>query len=389
MNKKNQNESINKTKEKSLKLRMCEVIQQKAYLSEEKIKEALNRKCIRKYAYILHDKDIDEHGNLKEAHWHIMLQFNDSQDTKYIAKWFDIEMQYISKSHSKRFDSMLAYLIHYNDGSKFQYSPQEVKANFDYVAFIQNGGTNSRSVEIIEQILNGTIREFNYTNYITPFEYDKYKKKIDNAFQYRRDKLYTGNREMEVIYITGSSGSGKTTFAKWLAQKKGYSFHVSGSGDDFLDGYKGQDCIILDDIRSSNMKFSEFIKMLDNNTDSNVKSRYHNKYLTECKLLIITCIYDIDNFYNNLFKDNDEPLIQFKRRCKLYLNVNEYYITVYQFDKTVNDYVYSTKYDNPIADLIFKSIAEKKDIAELDSFFCMASRKQVSLDLEKHSFFPF
>ena len=34
-----------------------------------------------------------------------------------------------------------------------------------------------------------------------------------------------------------------------LAEKKGYSFYLSSSDNDILDGYKGEDCLILDDLR--------------------------------------------------------------------------------------------------------------------------------------------
>lgn len=316
----------NNEREINMKLKKCEVMQEVEYLTEEKIKEALDRKCIKKWAYVLHDKDVyskeeetknpeKKAGAKKKAHWHVMIQFVDSQDTEYIAKWFGIKEEYVQKSHCSRFDPMLAYLIHANDSTKYQYKPDEVKANFDYVAFILEG-TNSRKAEIIQQIKDGVIREFNYTQYITIYEYDKYKRAIENAFKFRRDAKYTGDRQLDVIYISGTSGSGKTTYAKHLCSQKGFSFFITGSGDDILDGYKGQDCIILDDVRSSSMRFSEFIKMLDNNSDSPVKSRYFNKTLTECKLLIITTIYELDKFYK-MFNEQDEPLLQFKRRLNI------------------------------------------------------------------------
>ena len=37
---------------------------------------------------------------------------------------------------------MLLYLIHANATDKYQYDAKLVKANFDYVAFIQQGGKN-------------------------------------------------------------------------------------------------------------------------------------------------------------------------------------------------------------------------------------------------------
>ncbi|MCI8381453.1 MAG: AAA family ATPase [Lachnospiraceae bacterium] len=47
---------------------------------------------------------------------------------------------------------------------------------------------------------------------------------------------YDGSRQLEVIYICGGSGTGKTTLAKHIAEKYGYSFFISGSDNDLLDG---------------------------------------------------------------------------------------------------------------------------------------------------------
>lgn len=110
--------------------------------------------------------------------------------------------------------------------------------------------------------------------------------------------------------------------------------------------------------------------MIDNNTNSLVKSRFYNKSMTECKLLIITTIYSIDDFYK-LFKEEDEPLLQFKRRCKTLLQIEEKYITAYQFNRATCKYEYISDYENPIQALIQKSIKEKKTVEQLNDFLCM------------------
>ena len=56
---------------------------------------------------------------------------------------------------------------------------------------------------------------------------------------------------------SGDAGTGKTTYAKDLAVKKGYSIFVSSGSNDVLDGYGGEDCIILDDLRPSCMGLSD------------------------------------------------------------------------------------------------------------------------------------
>ena len=94
--------------------------------------------------------------------------------------------------------------------------------------------------------------------------------------------------------------------------------------------------------------------------------------LTGCRLLIITTIYDMDNFYK-LFEENDEPLIQFQRRCKIKLEMDENAIHAYQFDRENKKFEYMAWYENPVKDLIHKSIEEQRTVKELDDFLGMES----------------
>lgn len=142
---------------------------------------------------------------------------------------------------------------------------------------------------------------------------------FEKATKFRH--LQVADRNLEVVYICGPSGSGKTTVAKYYASKLNYDYFVSGSGEDFLDGYDKEECIILDDFRSGSMRFSEVLKLLDNNTNSSVKSRYNNKDISNCKLLFITTVFKPTELYNNIFKNEDgstnqEPIEQFLRRIK-------------------------------------------------------------------------
>lgn len=119
---------------------------------------------------------------------------------------------------------------------------------------------------------------------------------------------------MQVIYITGESGTGKTTLAKYLALCTGYDYFVSGSGADLLDGYDKEECIILDDLRGDAFKQNELFKLTDNNTNSSIKSRYQNKDISNCKLMIITSIKQPSKLYD--WSNQDEPSKQFARRLE-------------------------------------------------------------------------
>lgn len=87
----------------------------------EKIKQSYD------HAYILHDKDKTDEGELKKAHWHVVLRFNQAVWSSAICKDIGIQDNYIEDV--KKFDNALQYLIHYNDTNKAQYSVDEVKGN--------------------------------------------------------------------------------------------------------------------------------------------------------------------------------------------------------------------------------------------------------------------
>ncbi len=149
--------------------------------------------------------------------------------------------------------------------------------------------------------------------------YSKNEAKIRKAEKLRAATLK--ERDLQVIYITGQSGSGKTLIAKYISEKAGYDPFISGSGDDILDGYDKEECIILDDFRAGTMKFNEVLKFIDNNTGSSVKSRYYNKDINNCKLLIITSVQKPNELYsffrnddNRNIENKDEPITQFYRR---------------------------------------------------------------------------
>lgn len=331
--------------------RTCEIMQQLEYLSAEQVEKALDHSRIKDYAYILHDKDEKDDGTLKAPHWHILLRFKDSVPTDSICSWFGITDNYINKIRG-RFGDALAYLTHKNAPDKYQYLDEEVKSNFDFQREVE--ATKSKAIdkarreELVALITAGIIREYNYTDYITPQEYDKFKKSIDNAFNYRKDKLEGSDRDMKVIYIYGESGSGKTTYAKELAAQSGYSYYVSSGSNDLLDNYKGQDCLILDDIRPNFIDVSDLLKLLDNHTSSTVKSRYKNKLL-ECKLVIITTSVSMEVFFRHLIgADVAESLKQLRRRCEVYIKMTKLTMSVSLYQPESNDYIYVCSYDNPI-----------------------------------------
>lgn len=345
-------EKKKKKEESTISFRMCEVVSDTSHLTEDTIKSVLSRACIDKWCYILHDKDTKEDGTFKNPHFHVYMHFDDSIKLSSVARWFGLGESFVSKILGRRFENALLYAIHDSQPQKYQYSPESVKASFDYVAELDKMRTVASAASgwktLAEKIASGEIRRFNITSYVDVETYVKHKDKINAAFEYREKSLLVNSeRKMDVVYICGSSGSGKTTYAKYIAKEKGLSVCVSSGSNDPLQDYAGQDCLILDDFRSGIFPLSDVLKILDNNTSSSVRSRYHNKFL-ECSLLIITTTQEIDDFYR-CFADQKEDFFQFKRRCKTLVRVDKKCVTVYCFNPDTGNYVPFCQDVNPCA----------------------------------------
>jgi len=346
--------------------KVFEIVTDVDKINIEKLKNALNNNAIKDWAYIIHDKDIDKDGNIVRPHYHIAVRLKNPRKLKHICQWFGVAPNFIEFGKGN-YSDLLKYLIHENAPDKYQYSVKDVVANFDFEKEKNKKEGEERKEEIINGIVSGIIREYNYSNYISAVEYDKYRKSIDNAFKYRSDmlraKFERGDSGMECIFITGPSGSGKTTYAKKLSIDKGYSVFISSSSNDILDGYAGQDAIILDDMRPSSIGLADLLKMTDNHTASSVKSRYRNKVL-ECKLIIVTSILPIEEFYKNVMEVQKEPIVQLKRRFTVYIIMDKEKMRIRKFNKLINDYGKEYITENPVKDIVDMDIGSDEETKE-------------------------
>jgi len=342
-----------------MKVKLFEIVSDKDKLSISSVMDVFNNKgAIKDWACILHDKD-----DTRE-HYHIAVRLKDSYDTKYIAEWFGIAENFISKVKG-RWSDMLKYLIHENAPEKHQYSEEEVLSNFDWKVEKDKVSGEERKNEIINNIVDGVIREYNYTDSVNAIENDKYKVSIDRAFKYRLDKIKGVVRNMDCIFITGDSAVGKTTYAKQIAEGKEFSVYISSGSNDILDDYKGQDCVILDDLRPSCLGLSDLLKMLDNHTSSTVKSRYKNKVL-ECKMIIITTTLDIDTFFKNVFSDDIETSVQLKRRCETHIRMEKECMYVKTWQAKSRVYGGEYKFENPVSkQFVPKDLTREEELEKL------------------------
>lgn len=121
---------------------------------------------------------------------------------------------------------------------------------------------------------------------------------------------FEGQRDwkMEVIFIQGDSGSGKSRLAMQIAKAAG-SWYSKSDGSQWWDKYYGQRTIILDDCRDSWFKLTFLLKLLDRYALTVQTKGGHADILA--KTIIITSIVPLEKWYSD---EKEDVLSQLRRR---------------------------------------------------------------------------
>lgn len=251
-------------------------------LDEEHIINTVERKGIKRYAYILHDKDVyseaDEEadethvqGQIKPPHWHIVIQSNNAMEVSILAKRLGIAENFIDVPKGMdrgKFLDCVEYLTHEAEKQqmlgKHKYQDSEVKSNFNFRLEIQQreenklkyGADLSLKSQLRADVLyhGKTLRQC-MDEY--PLMYmDDYEKLMKNRLQYITRIQELPSTRIN-YYITGRGGLGKGLISRALARSlyPQYEndediFFIVGSNGSALEGYDGQPVIIWDDKRA-------------------------------------------------------------------------------------------------------------------------------------------
>lgn len=285
-----------------------------------------------KYYLIQHNKERDD----LNQHYHIVLRFKSPTPFADIKKKFpygDIESPQSVKN-------CVQYLIHMNDLSKEQLDPNSIITNDENInaLLVMNKNTQQLHIqEYLKLIDNGTIREYNLTDYIPIELFTENRQKIINGLEYYRRKIMTNkDRNINVMLFEGDTGTYKTTYAKQFATNQHKSMCISSSSNDPMQDYKGEDILILDDIRDDTFKFNDLLKILDNHTNSSVSSRYSNKAFIGDTIILTTAQPLSDWYFDNVREDKD----QLYRRIPVLMKFTKDTITCFQFNENKHKYEY-------------------------------------------------
>lgn len=303
-----------------MNLRQCEIVCDVDKMPVDIQETIMSYKTIKQWAYINHNKDDTR------AHYHIYLHFGSSSvDTKMVASWFKIPDNFVSKIKGRKTD-MLEYLTHSNESqkNKHQYDPSEVISNFDFQS------------EIEQSKIIGDFKKYSYAQQLTYIstlpiiEKTKAFNQLKKLWEIECQTLtLQPDRNIQVVFITGRGGTGKTTYAKKMLEKLGYDYCISSSSNDPFQDYMGQRAIILDDLRDKSFELEDLLKILDNNTKSSVKSRFNNKVFNG-EMIVITSSVPLKYWYPEYrFDRSNDSLDQLYRRINCYIVVTLDYISVY------------------------------------------------------------
>lgn len=106
------------------------------------------------YAYIIHNKDIDQNGELKKPHVHCVIKFNNYRWKNAISEELNIPSNYLQKCNNLK--SSLEYLIHFNEDDKTHYNINEVfgdlKIKLEYYLQDRNITESEKVLQLIDFI---------------------------------------------------------------------------------------------------------------------------------------------------------------------------------------------------------------------------------------------
>lgn len=191
-------------------------------------------------------------------------------------------------------------------------------------------------------------------------EYTRYRRKIEDAFRWRRGYVLAHLEELvqmkNVVWIYGETGTGKTTFAKSLAKSAGFFFSLTSTGRNMFDEYRDEPCLIIDDLRPQDMRFSDLLGILDPYNFKAAQARYANKAL-QTQMLIVTTTQTPEEFCRSCNGEelSVEDARQLYRRINTVYEVTRDSIYEYEYNDDCTERVQGKTYPNA-----FLAVARKK-----------------------------
>ncbi|WP_277291040.1 Rep family protein [Streptococcus orisratti] len=297
-------------------------------VNPEKLPEILKQSNATEWAFIHHDKDDTR------DHYHIFMKFKNPTYLSSIAEIFKDHEQFVQKWDG-RSGNGYSYLIHHTDGSRdeYQYDPSEVIASFDFTRKIKEiedkikKTKNLTSKDIKKYVkkyadddislheLRDKIGDYNFTQPKIQ-RHVKEIKYLHDADEHEKWLKNFEGQKMEVWWIWGEGGVGKTRYARYLTRND--DAVILGTSNDYFQNYNGERVVIINDLRPNDFKFGDLLKLLDPYEHHKEAPRRYRNVSLNLEKVYITTPYSPYAFYKQckIADRKHDSLKQLTRRIK-------------------------------------------------------------------------
>lgn len=248
----------------------------------------------------------DEIGENGTPHTHVYICFSTPRKFSTLKKRFPVAHFEIAKGTSQQNKDYVQKAGKWEKDRKHETSVEGTFEEFGDVPVERQGKRNDLDD------LYGMIKE-GLSDYEIMEQCPDYLlnlDKIERARQVVRQETYKNQwRNLEVTYIWGDTGSGKT---RGVMERYGYEnvYRVTDYLHPF-DSYKGQNVVVFEEFRSG-LRVGDMLNYLDG-YPLELPCRYNNKYACYTKVYLISNV-PLSQQYASLQLDNYESYRAFLRR---------------------------------------------------------------------------
>lgn len=262
---------------------------------------------LEKFKSIIYWCMCDEVGEQGTYHTHVYFALKNGSRFETVKKRFPpAHIEIVSKGTSQENRDYIRKEGKYENSEKKETNLPETFEEWGEMPVEQQGARNDLSA-LYEMIKDG------YSNFeileVNP-QYMLNIDKIERARQIIRENMFKSTwRDLEVVYIFGTTGSGKT---RGVMEEYGYEnvYRITDYEHPF-DGYQGQDVVIFEEFRSS-LAIQDMLNYLDG-YPLTLPCRYANKVACFTKVYIITNV-PLNEQYKNMQEYQKETWNAFTRR---------------------------------------------------------------------------
>lgn len=188
---------------------------------------------------------------------------------------------------------------------------------FEKGAFEQ--GARNDLKKVYEEVKNG--KSVDDVAWDDPSSFDAASKTLLKLEDIRLRKLRRSEMT-QGVWVFGGTGVGKS---EWAFEQGGESFYVYPYDNDWWDGYKCEECVIIDEFRGQ-LPYNVILRMVDKHPNFYVRRRCREPMPFVSKKVIITSSLPPWKVFKNL--DAQDSLNQLYRRFKVFEKKNDELIEI-------------------------------------------------------------